>query len=170
MKKLIHIKLVLFVCVLNCTYNYAQTSNGMHSQLMNLNSTGGNLQNNDGSISFSVGQVFFHYLNNSQTTVLAGVQQPKISNVFLGLEKPEYKVSILAYPNPLTDFLTLEIKDLNQYNLTYTIFDQNGSRLKHEDIKTEKTRIEFQKFQTAAYFVTIRNMGKLIKTFKILKT
>ncbi|MFD2826829.1 T9SS type A sorting domain-containing protein [Leeuwenhoekiella polynyae] len=170
MKVLTPLKLIFLIFIFNFQNNYSQTSIGLDTQFVNMGASGGNLKSDKGSVSFSVGQVFFHYLNNSQTTILAGVQQPVASEVFLGTEKPEHNVSILAYPNPITDFLILEIKDFNNPNITYTIFDQNGSRVQHEVIKTGKTKIACQRLQAAAYFVIIMNNNKLIKTFKLLKT
>jgi len=148
---------------------------GLQAQT-SVNATGGNASGSGGSTSFSVGQVV--YTTNSGTTgsVAQGVQQPYEISVVTGLEEAKgINLTVSAYPNPTTDYLTLSIDNSVKINhdlsqLSYQLYDMNGKLLQSEIITGNQTSIVMSNFIPATYFVKIVQESKEVKTFKIIKT
>ncbi|MEJ5266144.1 MAG: hypothetical protein WHT29_12590, partial [Bacteroidales bacterium] len=75
-----------------------------------VNATGGNAFGSGGSVSYSVGQVVYTTNSGTNGSVAQGVQQPYEISVVTGLEEAKgINLSVSAYPNPTTDYLTLRI-------------------------------------------------------------
>jgi len=81
---------------------------GLQAQT-NVNATGGNASGNGGSVSYSVGQVVYTTHKGSNGSVAQGVQQPYEISVAGIDEANGISLRVTAYPNPTTDYLTLEI-------------------------------------------------------------
>ncbi len=132
--------------------------------------TGGEASGNGGSASYTIGQVF--YTTSTETTgyVTQGVQQPyEISDV-IGIEQTKGIIlELTAFPNPLTDYLTLKAENYNTDNLSYQLFDMNGKLLESRKITGDKTEIEMINLVPAYYFLKIMENNNGIKTFKIIK-
>jgi len=138
-----------------------------------LNTIGGNVSGNGGSVSYSVGQVV--YTTNTGTTgsVAQGVQQPYEISVITGIEKAKgIDLSVSAYPNPTTDYLTLSIdaeRSRSIQSMSYQLYDMNGKLLQNEKITGNQTSIAMSKLVPATYFVRVTEGNKEVKTFKIIK-
>ncbi|MFA5432205.1 MAG: hypothetical protein WC319_04945 [Candidatus Paceibacterota bacterium] len=82
---------------------------GLQAQT-SVNATGGNALGGGGSASYSVGQVVYATNTGTNGSVAQGVQQPYDISVVTEIEEAKgINLSILAYPNPTTDYLTLSI-------------------------------------------------------------
>jgi hypothetical protein len=143
---------------------------GLHAQTA-VPAGGGKAEGTGGSVSYSVGQVT--YTTNasvSNGTVAQGVQQPfEISNV-LGLEEATgINLKASAYPNPTTDYLTLEVIDFQLSNLTFQLCDMQGKLLQSGKITGNQTSISMSNFLPSIYFVQVNRGNKEVKTFKIIK-
>ncbi len=152
---------VVLLLVLGLTKVQAQTS---------VNSSGGKATGSGGSVSYTVGQVF--YTTNSSSSdghVTQGIQQPYILVVNALEEAQGIELMVSAYPNPTTDYLIMEIKDIEISNLTYQLYDMNGILLQNEKILNSQTQIDISNLVTASYFVKVNQGSKEIKTFKIIK-
>ena len=139
-----------------------------------VNATGGNASGSGGSASYSVGQVF--YTTNTGTnsySIAEGVQQPYEISVVIGIEQAKgINLECLAYPNPTTDFLTLQVDASTMFSIQsmeYKLFDINGNLIKREIITGDKTQINMQNFVPATYFLKVVQGNKKVKTFKIIK-
>lgn len=121
----------------------------------------------NGSISYSVGEITYLTLSGADGSVSAGIQQPfEISVV---LETPESEmVKLLAYPNPATDFVILT-SDRTSAKMTYELFDATGKKLSNGNFDGSETKIDMSRLASAAYFLTILNERRILKTFRILK-
>ena len=133
--------------------------------------SGGEASGSGGSTSYSVGQVAYQTHTGTTGSVAQGVQQPYEISVVTGLEEAKgINLSILAYPNPTTDNLTLEVRDFELSALTFQLYDMNGRLLQTEKITGNLTGIEMGRFVPATYFVKIAQNNSEVKTFKIIKT
>ncbi|MDD4761290.1 MAG: T9SS type A sorting domain-containing protein, partial [Bacteroidaceae bacterium] len=104
-------------------------------------------------------------------TVAQGVQQPFEISVVTGIEEAKgINLSVLAYPNPTTDYLTLEVKEFELSNLSFQFFDMNGKLLQSEKITGNQTSIVMSNYVPATYFVKVSSKNREVKTFKIIKT
>ncbi len=142
---------------------------GLHAQ-ESINATGGNALGSGGSVSYSVGQVVYYTYTGTNGSVVEGVQQPYEISVVTGLEEAKgIYLSVLAYPNPTTDYLTLEILGFEIPNLNFQLFDMSGKLLQSEKIAANQTKIGMNNLVPATYFVKVTQGNKEVKTFKIIK-
>lgn len=136
----------------------------------NINASGGDASGSGGSVSYSVGQVVYQTYAGTNGSVAQGVQQPyEISVVTTIDEAKGISLSITAYPNPTTDYLTLSIDKSEVSNLSYQLYDMQGKLLKNEKISGNQTKVAMSNLLPAVYFVKISECNKQIKVFKIIK-
>ncbi len=134
------------------------------------NATGGNAIGSDGSVSFSVGQVVYTTYTGINGSVAEGVQQPYEISVVTAIEEAKgIKLSVKAFPNPTTDYLTLEVKEFELSALQFHLYDTRGKLLQNEKITGTQTSIVMSNFLPATYFVKVSQGNKELKTFKIIK-
>lgn len=139
---------------------------GLHAQ-ESINATGDDATGNGGSASYSVGQVVYNTNIGSSGSVAQGVQQA-FEIYTLGVEDVE-NILLTAYPNPTTDYLTLEMNTLTYSDVTYQLFDIHGRLLRTRQIKDNRTQIAMGNLPVATYFVKVNQENNEIKTFKIIK-
>ncbi len=142
---------------------------GLQAQT-SVNATGGDASGSGGSASYSVGQVVYTTNTGTNGSVAQGVQQPYEISVVTGIEQAKgINLELSVYPNPTTDYLTLEVKDFELSNLSFQLFDMQGKLLQKEKITSNQTRIVMSNLVPANYFVKVIQGDKEIKTFKIIK-
>jgi hypothetical protein len=135
-----------------------------------VNATGGNASGSGGSVSYSVGQVVYTTNTGTSGSVAQGVQQPYEISVVTAIEEAKgINLSVSAYPNPTTDYLTLEVKDFELSNLHFQLYDMSGKLLQSEKITGNQTSIIMSNLVPAVYFVKVTQGNKEVKTFKIIK-
>lgn len=132
-------------------------------------SSGGNAFGNNGSSSYSIGQVAYTNQVGSNGKVNQGVQQP--FEIFtLGEDDfPEITLTMSVYPNPTTSFVNLNIHNYNSENLNYQLFDLNGRLITDQKITQSETQISLENNANAIYLLYVSGDNKLLKTFKIVK-
>ena len=142
---------------------------GLQAQT-SINATGGNASGSGGSSSYSVGQVAYQTHTGTNGSVAQGVQQPFEISVVTAIEEAKgINLSVSAYPNPTTDYLTLSIKEFDISNVSYQLLDMNGKLLQNEKITGNQTSIVMSNLVPATYFVKVIQDNKEVKTFKIIK-
>ncbi len=153
---------VLFIFSLCLSTAFAQES---------LNATGGNDSGSGGSVSYSVGQLGYQTHTGANGSVAEGVQQAYEISVVTGLEEAKgINLSVSAYPNPTTDYLTLEVKDFESSNLSFQLYDMQGKLLQTNNLIGTETQIDMSSYVPSTYFVRVIAEKKSIKEFKIIKT
>lgn len=155
-------KKILFILVLSltCFISKAQES---------VNASGSNATGSGGSVSYSIGQVVYTYNTGSNGSVTQGVQHAY--EIFsIGISETELNISISTFPNPATDYLNLQISNFNNEQLSYQLFDLQGSLLINEQIMGQQTQINMNNLPSASYFVHIVNQeNKKVQSYKIIK-
>jgi len=135
-----------------------------------VNATGGNASGSGGTVAYSVGQVVYTTNTGANGSVAQGVQQPFEISVVLAIEEAQgINLSVSAYPNPTTDYLTLEVNEFELSNLNFQLYDISGKLLQNEKITGNQTSIVMSNLVPATYFVKIIQSNKELKTFKIIK-
>ena len=146
---------------------------GLQAQT-SIHATGGNASGSGGSANYSIGQVVYTTGTGTTGSVAEGVQQPYEISVATGIEEAKgISLSVTAYPNPTTGYLTLSIDastTLSIHSLSYQLYDMNGKLLQEEKITGNQTRIVLSNLVPANYFVKVIQDDKELKTFKIIKT
>ena len=137
----------------------AQTSN---------NAAGGDASGAGGSVAYSVGQPFYITNSGANGSVAQGVQQTY--QIFsLGINQSELNISLAVFPNPTYDNLNIEIKEFNNENLSYELFDIQAKLLASGLITSKQTQINLINLPPSAYFMHISQKNKKIHSFKIIK-
>ena len=133
--------------------------------------TGGNIWSYGGSVSYSVGQVFYSFNTSpANGSVLQGAQQPyEISVVTSTEEVLRISLNCNVYPNPANDFIKLQVENEKLTNLSYQLFDISGQLLTRKKVINNETTISMENLVSATYFLEVTINDKLVKTFKIIK-
>ncbi len=133
------------------------------------NATGGDATGSGGTVAYSVGQVVYTTNTSISGTVSQGVQQP--FEIFsIGINETGLNISLLVFPNPTADNLTLQVSDYNSEKLSYEVFDMQGKLLNNGQIETQQTQINTGNLASATYFIHVLNKeNKKVQSFKIIK-
>lgn len=133
--------------------------------------TGGEASGGGGSASYTVGQVFYTVnVGTNGNSIAQGVQQPYEISVVTGIyEAKDINLSVSAYPNPTTNYLTVKVENYETENLTLQLYDMQGKLLQSEKITGNQTSIVMSNFVPATYFVKVIQGNKEVKVFKIIK-
>jgi hypothetical protein len=144
-------------------------SAGFAQAQQSANASGGDATGSGGSAAYSVGQVVYTANNSPSGTVSQGVQQAY--EIFLiGINETELNSSLLVFPNPIVDNLTLQISDYNNEKLSYQLFDMQGKLLSNAQIIAQQTQIKTASLPPATYFIKVLNQeNKHVQSFKIIK-
>ena len=133
------------------------------------NATGGNASGSGGSVAYSVGQAVYTAYIGSNGSIAQGVQQAYEISSISGVEDYQINLSMHAYPNPTTDYLTLKVESKNLQDITYQLFDLNGKLIESEKISHATETICVENLPSATYVLKVNKNNKEIKTFKIIK-
>lgn len=166
MKTLFYTKIVgcaiLFACL------FAQPFSGLAQ--ISVNTTGGEATGSGGTVSYSVGQLFFSSHFGATGSVTQGVQQPYVIESVTGMDEANGIIlSALAYPNPVVDYLILQINNFDLMGLRYLLYDMNGRLLQSQLIVADQTNISMGNLASGAYFLKVVQKNQEVKTFKIIK-
>ena len=143
--------------------------NHLHAQEA-VPTAGGNVLGSGGSVSYTVGQIFYQTQSDTDGSVAEGVQQPYEISVITAIQETKNIIlSVSAYPNPTKDNLTLNISELDLSGLSYQLFNFQGSILQNEIITSPKTIIKMSNYLPASYFIKVIKNNEEVKTFKIIK-
>lgn len=130
----------------------------------NTVSTGGDASGSNGSVSYTVGQIDYLYVDNGTHNANAGVQQP-FEFYAVGIDELQFVTSL--YPNPTHDQLHLNIDQPN--NLSCKIYDAAG-KLVHELFNlSNENIIDVQEWAKGNYNLVLLNENEPIETVKIIK-
>lgn len=130
----------------------------------------GNASGSGGTVAYSIGQIVYTTNIGTNGSVAQGVQQSYEISIVTTLEDAkDINLSVFAYPNPTTDYLTLSIDDFDASNLSFQLYDLNGKILQNEKITNNQTNIVMRNLIPATYFLKVIQGNKEIKTFKIIK-
>ena len=131
--------------------------------------TGGDASGSGGAVAYSVGQIV--YTTNTGTTgsVAQGVQQPYEISIVLGIDNHSTNLGLSAYPNPTTNYLTLNVGNFELSTLNFQLYDISGKLIESRKIISSAEIIAMENLPSANYFLKVTNNNKEVKTFKIIK-
>lgn len=139
--------------------------NGQSSTL----TSGGEAISNDGSVSYSIGQVTYETTINFEGSVFQGVQQAYEIMVISNTQDKELNAEMNVYPNPTSDVLHLTVDEDASHSSKYQLYDSKGTLLQSESLSGAETTIDIHSYQSATYFVNVMSETQVVKIFKIVK-
>lgn len=138
-----------------------------------LNACGANAISSSGTVAYSIGQVFYTYIGQSVYNVAQGIQHEEIADETLAApdNSVEPKTEIFIFPNPTTDYVTINMEGLEDENgpRSYQLYDIQGRILKQNTINQTETQINLTDLSSSIYLLQVYLNNKVLKTFKILK-
>ncbi len=147
--------------------SFVLLSGNIYSQQI-ISSSGGNGQNISGTISYTLGELTIATQSDGSNTLTQGFHQTSIIITAIN-DQTTPGISILAYPNPTCDFVTIKFESDDTGCLECILFDLSGSMLLREKQIFNEKKISFEKYNPGIYFMKIISEGKVIQTFKIIK-
>jgi hypothetical protein len=135
-----------------------------------ISATGGNASGSGGSVNYTIGQIVYYTHNGQGGLVSEGIQKPYEISVVTSVEETlGINLTIAAFPNPTTDYLTLQVDEIAMPDIFYYLFDLQGKHIQSERISANHTSIFMGDLIPAIYFVRVIQGNREIKTFKIMK-
>ena len=134
-----------------------------------FSSSGFSSNGNSGLITYSVGQVAIDFSTGNNGSLYQGVQQPYEIFSTLGNDILNINLKLIAYPNPTTDQLVLSIENIQGKKYYYQLFNIKGKSLLYDKCVDNKTYINFNRFPSNTYLLSIVENKTVIKTFRIIK-
>ena len=141
---------------------------GLHAQAT-VPATGGEASGDGGTVAYSIGQVVYTTNIGITGTVSQGVQQP-YEIITVGIKETELNISLLIFPNPTADNLTLQVKDYNNEKLSYQLLDIQGKLLGSKVITTSKTQINLSDLSAGTYLINVIQENINAQSFIIIKS
>ena len=131
--------------------------------------TGGNASGSGGTVAYSVGQIVYTTHTGATGSVAQGVQQPYEISIVLGIDNHSTNLGLSAYPNPTTNYLTLNVGNFELSTLNFQLYDISGKLIESRKIISSAEIIAMENLPSANYFLKVTNNNKEVKTFKIIK-
>jgi hypothetical protein len=134
-----------------------------------FNASGGDAIGSGGSVAYSIGQVVYTTNTFSTGSVAQGVQHAY--EIFTNsINETELNISLIAFPNPTCDKITLLISNYNNEKLSYQLFDMKGILMSKGEILAHQTQINMSSLLPTTYFINIVSQeNKKVQSFKIVK-
>lgn len=147
-------KLILKIFLLTFLVNVLQAQSS-------VNSGGGDGNNSGSSISYTVGQIDFFPIANSNTTFTPGIQQ-----AYSIITSSSYGVAnqiISVFPNPANNHFQINLNNISQSN--YTLYSIDGSTVLKGFLHHQNSNVDISYLDAGIYYLKINNTS--IKVIKI---
>ncbi len=152
--------LVFFILFFQASFAFAQQT---------ILPSGGDANQGNGSISYSVGQINFQTHTGTEGSVSEGVQQPYEISVIDIIESENIQMNVSVFPNPTTNILNLKIENKDLLELNLKLFDFNGKQIEEKKISSSETQLNFSGLVSSIYYLRVYHGEHQLKAFKIIK-
>ena len=130
----------------------------------NVLSSGGDLNSNHGSVSFSIGEIFYTSKGLSYN-MTEGLQHGFVINPIY----TRVRLHISIYPNPTSDLVFFKVENLNFLNLSYILYDVTGITIMKGQIIDTKSFISLNELASQTYILLCLRGTIEQNVFKIIK-
>lgn len=137
-----------------------------------IDASGDTITGSSGTVAYSIGQVFYTYIGQSDYIVAQGIQQQEEAvNLSKPVNSAEPETEIFIFPNPASDFVNIKMDGLEfEKGLkSYALYDLQGRLLKQNKIVQAETQVELSNLKSSIYLLTVYFNDEILKTFKIIK-
>ena len=134
-----------------------------------IHTSGGNASGTGGSVSYSVGQVFYSSQNSAAGSLNQGVQQPYELVVTEVAKSISSGIKCEVFPNPVVKELKLRINGDIPKNATWKLIDLKGVTVLQGNVKEVETLLPVSGLPMAAYNLQILSGEKEIQRYNIIK-
>lgn len=153
--------ILLFLFIFSFTNNV--------SAQQSANTTGKNVSQNNTTISYSIGEVYYNTTTTLSSVITQGIQQPYEIYLISGIGNEKDVQLITAFPNPTSSTIKIVIQDIKIDGLNYKLYDLLGKEILSGDITSNQTEVDLNNLMPAVYFIKVFRYNSTIKYFKIIK-
>ena len=140
-----------------------------------ISSSGGQASGSGGTVDYTAGQTTYNSYVGSSGSISQGVQQ-WFNVSIITIDHPNMEavsLSAVAYPNPVSYQLQLDVAISDGQNLSYSLYDLNGKCLQQASITDAKSIIDMSAYTEGVYLMKVVNITNAqqsqFKTFTITK-
>ncbi len=150
---------------------FSQMSFSQASIALDLVSTSGNFfQNENVSISYSVGEIAINTLDANSNIITQGFQQSKLPIFDILVIEPSFKIDVSVYPNPAGEILFIKFKNETNQEFFAEIYTVLGEKLIIKELNDYLSEINIDEFNNSLYLLKIRNSeNQIVAASKIYK-
>jgi hypothetical protein len=147
---------------------------GLHAQEV-ITTSGGKAVGNGGFVDYTVGQIVYTTNFGGTYSVAQGVQQPyEIITETDPHDALDMTLTCSAYPNPVIDFLTLQVENYMDEKIEYTLYDAVGKLLTTGNVNKKRTVISMVGYISSTYTLKViqqrnESVPRKTKVFKIIQ-
>ena len=154
-------KTIAIVLIFISHYGFAQQS---------VVSSGSSLVSNQGSFSFSIGQILTSQNLSSSASVfgVSIVLSHRVQQVFLQPCGENEKVEILATPNPSDGQFTINLINWDEKKINLNIYDALGKNVFAGNIQNDQTKLNLSYLSSGVYIISLGYHCGTLSTFKLL--
>jgi Secretion system C-terminal sorting domain len=157
---------IRLLCLLLIFFSFYKSASAQQS----FTSVGGDAKGPTGSVSYSVGLLTYKTHISRTGMECQGMQHPlEISRILSSDDQNTPELSILAFPNPTTDILSISGKDNFPSGTIAEFRDMKGSIVKSLTLENKDHSISISELITGTYLLIIKNDDTILASFKIIK-
>lgn len=134
----------------------------------NTVSAGGDAEGSNGSVSFSIGQVFYVAVEGDNGNVNQGVQQPYDAEIITGIDRKD--IHAVIYPNPTLGQIQLQFDSDRYSNCRAELIDGSGKLIVAQNQLSSLNTFSLEMASSGIYTLSVYQDGLLVKSFRIVKS
>ena len=139
-----------------------------------ISSAGGYTETTDISLAWTMGELAVSTLSTTDMILTQGFQQPFLLDIGNAIENPEFRWSVNAYPNPVSEVLNLRFNIDKTMDLQLELYDITGKKLVIKMLPSVmpggRETLDFSSFRKGIYILKITSeKQKVRKIYKIQK-
>lgn len=143
---------------------------GLKAQDAVLSSGGSGDVIGQGSVCYSLGQIFCTSVKTVDGEIIVGVQQPYEISVPTGFTNPLYSNhTVRVYPTSVTDDLLIEVGGAHNQEWSFQLFDLTGVPVLDGKLYSDATYVYLGHLLPSVYLLRVKNGDTLVKVYKIIK-
>lgn len=146
---------LILLILTNKSNSEAQVSN---------NASGNDIFNQYGSVSYSIGELFY-VEKGSSISASEGMQ----NGITINPVKTKSSIKVSIYPNPTSEFVHLNFQNEYSNSLSYKIYNNLGNELLHGRIQNANGQISLTQLPASIYLLKIYVEQVEMKSIKIIK-
>jgi len=133
-----------------------------------ISTTGKYAETGSGSLSWSVGEPIVETVSDGSNTLTQGFHQSKLTVTTI-YDKEIIGIEIKVYPNPTSNYLSVEVNSEKQKELLLSLFDMSGKLISQEKMTSSKQTVSMKEYAPATYLLKVTENNKELKTYQIVK-
>lgn len=139
-----------------------------------LSSAGGYNEASGISLAWTMGELAVSTLSTTGMILTQGFQQPFLLDIGSAIDDPEFRWSVDAYPNPVSEMLNLRFNIDKPMDLQLELYDITGKKLVIKKLPSVipggRETLDFSGLRKGIYILKITNeKQKIRKIYKIQK-